>query len=113
MIPARPGRIDPRTAGWPRGLRGRRRIERLGDGTVSRARRAPDRATCEFFTCLRDQPAPDFGGARNPDGQGFAAFGTVVRGMDVIRRIHQALALGRRLTPPVAIAGARRVAGPT
>ena len=41
----------------------------------------------EFFICVGDQPDLDFGGMRNPDGQGFAAFGRVVRGMDVVRRI--------------------------
>jgi len=59
------------------------------DGTVSLARGAPGTGTAAvFFICLGDQPALDFGGMRNPDGQGFAAFGRVVRGMDVVRRIH-------------------------
>jgi peptidyl-prolyl cis-trans isomerase A (cyclophilin A) len=30
----------------------------------------------------------DFGGRRNADGQGFAVFGRVARGMDVVRAIH-------------------------
>ncbi len=45
------------------------------DGTLSMARRAPDSAVSDFFLCIGDQPSLDFGGARNPDGQGFAAFG--------------------------------------
>jgi peptidyl-prolyl cis-trans isomerase A (cyclophilin A) len=79
------------------------------DGTVSAARAGPDTATSDFFVCLGDQPGLDFGGRRNPDGQGFAAFGRVVRGMEVVRRIHRAPAKGQALDPPVAIRRARRV----
>jgi peptidyl-prolyl cis-trans isomerase A (cyclophilin A) len=60
------------------------------DGVISMARDAPGTAGSEFFICLGDNPALDFGGARNPDGQGFAAFGRVVQGMDVVREIHDA-----------------------
>ena len=57
------------------------------EGTLSMARSAPDSGTSEFFVCVNDQPSLDFGGKRNPDGQGFAAFGRVIEGMDVVRRI--------------------------
>jgi peptidyl-prolyl cis-trans isomerase A (cyclophilin A) len=58
------------------------------DGTVSIARKEPGTGTAAaFFICIGDQPALDFGGKRNPDGQGFAAFGRVTRGMDVVRAI--------------------------
>jgi len=57
------------------------------DGTLSMARSAIDSGTSEFFVCVNVQPSLDFGGKRNPDGQGFAAFGRVVEGMDVVRRI--------------------------
>lgn len=57
------------------------------DGVISMARLEPGTATSEFFICLNDQPELDFGGQRNPDGQGFAAFGKVVKGMDVVREI--------------------------
>jgi peptidyl-prolyl cis-trans isomerase A (cyclophilin A) len=73
------------------------------DGTVSMARGGPDSATSSFFICIGDQPSLDFGGKRNPDGQGFAAFGRVTHGMEVVRRIHRAPAEGQRLTPPVRI----------
>ena len=74
------------------------------DGAVSMARGAPDSATSGFFICINDQPSLDFGGMRNPDGQGFAAFGRVVRGMDVVRRIQQAPNTdAQRLTPPIKI----------
>jgi peptidyl-prolyl cis-trans isomerase A (cyclophilin A) len=79
------------------------------DGTVSMARAEPDTGRSEFFICVGDQPSLDFGGARNPDGQGFAAFGRVVRGMDVVRQIQMAQAKGETLTPPITITAARRV----
>ena len=82
------------------------------DGTVSMARAGIDTATHEFFICVGDQPELDFGGRRNPDGQGFAAFGRVVRGMDVVRRIQAAPATGETLTPPIAIVRMRRSTGP-
>jgi peptidyl-prolyl cis-trans isomerase A (cyclophilin A) len=79
------------------------------DGTLSMARAGPDTATSDFFICLGDQPELDFGGRRNPDGQGFAAFGRVTRGMEVVRRIQQAPADGQKLTPPVRILGIERL----
>jgi peptidyl-prolyl cis-trans isomerase A (cyclophilin A) len=79
------------------------------DGTISMARSGPDTAVSDFFICIGDQPSLDFGGARNPDGQGFAAFGRVVAGMDVVRSIHKAPAEGENLSPPIVITGASRV----
>lgn len=73
------------------------------DGTLSMARAGPDTATSDFFICIGDQPELDFGGKRNPDGQGFAAFGRVTAGLDVVRRIQAAPADGQKLTPPVRI----------
>jgi peptidyl-prolyl cis-trans isomerase A (cyclophilin A) len=73
------------------------------DGTLSMARDGPDTATSDFFICIGDQPSLDFGGKRNPDGQGFAAFGRVVLGMDVVRKIQSAPSQGQKLLPPVAI----------
>ena len=67
------------------------------------ARDGPNTATSDFFICVGDQPALDFGGKRNPDGQGFAAFGRVLQGMDIVRRINLAPADGQQLTPPVTI----------
>jgi peptidyl-prolyl cis-trans isomerase A (cyclophilin A) len=78
------------------------------DGTLSMARDGPDTATSDFFICIGAQPELDFAGKRNPDGQGFAAFGKVVRGMDVVRRIQGSPADGQSLTPPVTIRSARR-----
>ncbi len=78
------------------------------DGTMSMARRTPDSAKTEFFICVGDQPELDFGGRRNPDGQGFAAFGQVTAGMDVVRAINVLPCEGQALTPPVTIASIRR-----
>ena len=87
------------------------------DGAISMARGAPDSATSGWFICINDQPSLDFGGARNPDGQGFAAFGRVVSGMDVVRKIQAAPssstrttnAEAQRLTPPITIIKVERV----
>ena len=51
------------------------------------ARLEPGTASSEFFICINDQPELDFGGRRNPDGQGFAAFGKVTSGMNVVKKI--------------------------
>ena len=87
------------------------------DGVVSMARGAPDSATSGWFVCINDQPSLDFGGKRNPDGQGFGAFGRVVSGMDVVRKIQAAPsstnrttnAEAQRLTPPVKILKVARI----
>lgn len=73
------------------------------DGTLSMARSTPNSAVSDFFICINDQPALDFGGLRNPDGQGFAAFGRVIEGMDVVRTIQAQPSDGQVLTPPVTI----------
>jgi peptidyl-prolyl cis-trans isomerase A (cyclophilin A) len=80
------------------------------EGTISMARDGPDSATSDFFLCIGDQPEVDFGGKRNPDGQGFAAFGKVVKGMDVVKKIQAAKADGQTLTPPVKIVKVTRKA---
>lgn len=79
------------------------------DGTLSMARAGPNTATSDFFICIGNQPPLDFGGHRNPDGQGFAAFGRVVEGMSVVRAIQKSKADGQRLDPPVPILRIRRV----
>lgn len=78
------------------------------DGAISMARDGADTATSDFFVCIGDQPELDFAGKRNPDGQGFAAFGRVVRGMDVVGKIQMAPAEGQSLKPPVRILKIRR-----
>ncbi|MFP2924574.1 peptidylprolyl isomerase [Pyxidicoccus sp. 3LG] len=80
------------------------------DGTVSMARDTPDTATSDFFICVGNQPELDHGGKRNPDGQGFGAFGRVVKGMDVVRAIQQSPSSEQKLSPPVKILKATRKA---
>ena len=87
------------------------------DAVLSMARGAPDSATSGWFICINDQPSLDFGGNRNPDGQGFGAFGRVVTGMDVVRKIQAAPSSttratnteAQRLTPPIKIVKVARV----
>jgi peptidyl-prolyl cis-trans isomerase A (cyclophilin A) len=67
------------------------------------ARDGPDTAQSSFSICVGDQPELDFGGKRNPDGQGFAAFGRVIEGGEVVRKIHASPSNGQRLTPPARI----------
>jgi cyclophilin family peptidyl-prolyl cis-trans isomerase len=79
------------------------------DGTISMARDGPDTAQENFFICIGDQPELDFAGKRNPDGQGFAAFGKVTKGMDIVRKIQQGTADGQKLVPPIRIQRAIRL----
>lgn len=58
------------------------------DGVLSLARSGASGSGGMFFICIGDQPSLDYGGERNADGQGFAAFGRVVSGMDVVRKIN-------------------------
>jgi peptidyl-prolyl cis-trans isomerase A (cyclophilin A) len=73
------------------------------DGVISMARSQPGTARSEFFICIDDQPELDYGGRRNPDGQGFAAFGRVIEGDDLVRAIWQAPAMGQEIDPQVMI----------
>jgi len=77
------------------------------DGTISMARLGPDTAQGEFFICIGAQPELDFGGKRNQDGFGFAAFGRVVEGMGVVHAIHRSKADAQTLEPAIAIRRAR------
>ncbi len=79
------------------------------DGALSMARSRPETGRSDFFICIGNQPELDFGGKRNADGQGFAVFGRVVKGMDVVRKIQASPANGQTLTPGVPISSARRI----
>ena len=81
------------------------------DGTVSMARFKPGSAASSFFICIGNQPELDHGGRRNPDLQGFAAFGAVLEGMDVVRRIQAQPREGQRLTPPIEIVSVKKLGG--
>jgi peptidyl-prolyl cis-trans isomerase A (cyclophilin A) len=78
------------------------------NGTLSMARDGPDTATSDFFICIGPQPSLDYEGKRNPDGQGFAAFGRVVKGMDIVRKIQASKAEEQKIAPPIRILKIRR-----
>lgn len=70
------------------------------DGVISLARGAPGTGSgAAFFICIGAQPSLDFGGMRNKDGLGFAAFGKVINGMDVVHQIHAQEARGPSESP--------------
>lgn len=82
------------------------------DGALSMARVAgqPDSGGSDFFITIGPQPSLDFGGGRNEDGQGFAVFGRVISGMDVVKKIQAAPVRPntQTLESPVVITSARR-----
>ncbi|RYY30744.1 MAG: peptidylprolyl isomerase [Chitinophagaceae bacterium] len=73
------------------------------DGTISLARLAPGTASTEFFICIGEQPGFDFGGENNPDKQGYAAFGKVVSGLNVVNKIYNQREDNQYFTPPVPV----------
>ena len=73
------------------------------DGSLSIARDAPGTGNTEFAICIGPQPELDFGGNRNPDGQGFAVFGRVTAGMHLIRAIQTRPETGQYLDRPLTI----------
>ena len=79
------------------------------DGTLSMARDLPNSATASFFICINNQPELDYAGKRNPDGQGFAAFGKVTRGMKVVHKIQSQKEKDQYLIQPVMIYSIRRL----
>jgi peptidyl-prolyl cis-trans isomerase A (cyclophilin A) len=79
------------------------------DGAISLARQAPGTAQTEFFICIGDQRGYDFGGENNADGQGYAAFGKVVKGMEVVNRIYAAPQSDGQFTPQIHITRMRRL----
>ena len=90
------------------------------DGTLSLARTEVGSASgAAFFICIGENPSLDYGGKRNADGQGFAAFGKVTRGMEVVKQINalretqdagNPYLANQVLAKPVAIEKAYRVA---
>lgn len=65
------------------------------NGVISLARSKPDVSASEFFICIGDQPKLDYGGTEGAGHDGFAAFGRVIEGMDVVHAIHNSPANGR------------------
>lgn len=73
------------------------------EGVISMARLEPGTASTEFFICLSNQPGLDYGNENNPDKQGYAAFGKVVKGMDIVRTIFNRPETDQRFDPPIDI----------
>jgi len=73
------------------------------DGVLSLARQEPGTAGSEFFICIGKQPGLDYGGENIADKQGYATFGKVVKGMDVVRKIYRQREDDQYFDPPVAI----------
>ncbi len=84
------------------------------DGAISMARVEPGTASSEFFISVGDNLELDYEGLRNPDGQGFAVFGAVIKGMDLVREINAASTqegegfAGQLLAEPVEILSVKR-----
>jgi peptidyl-prolyl cis-trans isomerase A (cyclophilin A) len=88
------------------------------DGAIAMARYAPGSAQADFFIIVGAQPGFDAGPNSGGDKLGFAVFGHVVEGMDVVRHILAAptsptegegVMRGQMLSPPVRILAARRI----
>jgi peptidyl-prolyl cis-trans isomerase A (cyclophilin A) len=73
------------------------------DGTISLARQEAGTANSEFFICVGDQKGFDYGGANSTDGQGYAAFGHVLKGMDLVRKFYSQPTDGEQLKQQVDI----------
>lgn len=73
------------------------------NGVVSLARDKPGSAGTEFFICMGDQPGYDYGGENNPDGQGYAAIGRVINGMNIAWKIYERRADNQDFDPPISI----------
>lgn len=79
------------------------------DGTLSLARTKPGTASTEFFICIGDQTQYDFGRNGVPDKQGYAAFGKVVKGMDVVRKIQLERSNGDQFVNRILIKNIERI----
>jgi peptidyl-prolyl cis-trans isomerase A (cyclophilin A) len=79
------------------------------DGTVSLARTTPGTASSEFFICVGDQHSYDYGNNANPDKLGYAAFGRVVKGLDVVKLIHSQPENGEAFYPAITINNIKRL----
>jgi peptidyl-prolyl cis-trans isomerase A (cyclophilin A) len=73
------------------------------DGTLSLARTTAGTGRSEFFICIGDQVQFDSSRRTNPDGLGFAAFGKVVQGMQVVRAIQNRSSSGDAFDAPITI----------
>ena len=79
------------------------------NGTISMARNEPGTASSEIFICINDQPELDYNGSRNPDGLGFAAFGKVKSGMDIVKKVQQSPSNDEMLNKPIRVKSIKRI----
>ena len=79
------------------------------DGVLSMGRTSPDMVDDCFFICVGNQPELDYGGARSGDGLGFSAFGRIVSGMDLVRKINKSSSQGQKLLEDVPVLRIYRV----
>ncbi|GAB3012135.1 peptidylprolyl isomerase [Cyclobacterium sediminis] len=79
------------------------------NGTISMARLGPNTAQSSFFICINAQPELDYKGKRNPDGYGFAAFGTVTKGMELVKKIQSREEVDQYLVNPIKIKSIQRI----
>lgn len=109
-----PAKVLPPVAHEPTTQTGLRHV----DGTVSLARRAPGTGDSDFFVCVGEAPYLDANPAAEGDNLGFAAFGQVIKGMEVVHKIlnlptpgkaTNPVMEGQMLDPVVPIVTARRI----
>jgi peptidyl-prolyl cis-trans isomerase A (cyclophilin A) len=87
------------------------------DGAIAMARAAPGSAQSDFFIMIGDMKALDADPAAAGDNLGFATFGRVIEGMEIVRKIldfptsptlGEGVMKGQMLEPVVKIVTARR-----
>lgn len=79
------------------------------DGALSLGRTDPDKVDDNFTISIGANPELDAGGMRHPDGLGFPAFGKVIEGMDVVKKIHGLEFEGERINSGVEIISISRI----
>ena len=79
------------------------------NGVISMARNKPGSASTEFFICVGDQPSLDFDGTRNPDLQGFSAFGKVIKGLEIVKQIQEQSEEKQLMKPRIPIDSIKRI----
>jgi len=79
------------------------------NGTISMARIESESASSEIFIYINDQPELNYGGKRNIDGKGFAAFGKVIKGLNVVKVIHSLPQKDQLLNKEVKVFSIKRI----
>tara|TARA_B100001248_G_scaffold99038_1_gene73500 strand:- start:441 stop:785 length:345 start_codon:yes stop_codon:yes gene_type:complete len=79
------------------------------NGTISMARNEPGSVSSEILICINDQPDLDYDGSRNPDDLGFAGFGMVKSGMNIVKKIQESTSDGQMLNKPLIVKSIKRI----